>query len=379
MNLTQIIQEKAFELGFDIVNAIPISPSMTIDVYTNWLNLGYAGKMSYLEKHLNKKKDLRYVMPETLSLITLAINYHTLSLPQESKMDPMRGIISSYAWGDDYHEIIREKLEKLRNFIENTVHHQKESRVYVDTGPILEREYAQRAGLGWFGKNSMLINKQKGSWLFLSEILLDIELKTLPSLPQASCGTCTHCIDACPTNAIVADRQVNSQDCISYLTIELKGNIPSKLRPAIGNLIFGCDICQEVCPWNRKAPLSQEPAFQPRAENILPHLIDLMMLTQEEFSRRFKKSPIKRTKRRGFLRNVAIALGNWGSPQAIPALIHGLNDMEPLIRSHSAWALGQISSAASRQALKAALVSETESTVQQEIQEALANHDTPLP
>ena len=264
MNLTQAIKHKALELGFELVNVIPVAPSTTINIYAQWLALGYSGTMAYLEKHFEKKQDLRKVMPQTLSLVSLAMNYHTISIPEEEKSNPSKGVLSSYAWGEDYHQVIREKLEQLRTYIETTSPHQEDSRVYVDTGPILEREYAQHAGLGWLGKNSMLINWEKGSWFFLAEILLDIELEYNAAIPLGDCGNCTRCLDACPTKAIVSDRQVDARRCLSYLTIELKETIPQEFRPAMGNLIFGCDICQEVCPWNRKAPISQEPGFQPK-------------------------------------------------------------------------------------------------------------------
>lgn len=378
MRLTQKIRKKALELGFELVNIVPASPSQTIDVYAQWLEKGYAGKMGYLNKHFERKKDLRHVMPEIKSLVTLAINYHTISLTESEKQDPSQGIISSYAWGDDYHDVVRAKLEQLRTFIEATIPHQKKSRVYVDTGPILEREYANRGGLGWLGKNSMLINWQKGSWFFLAEILLDIELEYDLQPPLGDCGNCTRCIDACPTDAIIKEQQIDSRRCISYLTIELKGAIPQALRPSMKNLIFGCDICQDVCPWNRKAPISLEEGFLPRPENKMPKLISIMSLTQEEFSKRFKKSPIKRTKRRGLLRNVAIALGNWGDPLAIPALAHGIHDHEPLIRSHSAWALGQICHSESKEILNNALLNEEDEEVRQEIKEALLSHCNPV-
>ncbi len=379
MNLTQEIKNKAQELGFELVNVIPVSPSTTIDIYAQWLALGYSGKMAYLDKHFEKKQDLRKVMPQTLSLVSLAMNYHTISIPEDEKNNPSKGVLSSYAWGEDYHQVIREKLEQLRTYIETTSPHQEDSRVYVDTGPILEREYAQHAGLGWLGKNSMLINWEKGSWFFLAEILLDIELEYNAAIPLGDCGNCTRCIDACPTKAIVSDRQVDARRCLSYLTIELKEAIPQEFRPAMGNLIFGCDICQEVCPWNRKAPISQELGFQPRKNNLMPDLIDLMFLSQEEFSRRFKNSPVKRAKRRGFLRNVAVALGNWGNSQAIPALKHGLSDKESLIKSHSAWALGQIDHPDAKKTLEDALILEKEPAVIQEIQDALLAQRTPKP
>ena len=228
------------------------------------------------------------------------------------------------------------------------------SRSFVDSGPVLEREIAQRAGLGWIGKHSNLINWEKGSWFFLAELLVDFPLEANLPFTRVDCGTCTICIEACPTEAIIADRTVDARRCISYLTIELKGAIPLELRPKMGNLIFGCDICQEVCPWNKEAPKSPESKLLPRPENVAPELTELMKLDQSAFSERFRNSPIKRTKRRGLLRNVAIALGNWAHESAIPALSDGLQDPEPLIRSHAAWALGRISASQAKIKLKAA-------------------------
>ena len=375
--LTEKIKNKARNLGFDLVHVLPVLPSQSINIYGQWLAKGYSGDMGYLNRHFEKKQDLRNVMPETLSLISLGINYYTVSIPESEKNSSSKGKISSYAWGTDYHLLVREKLEALRQFIKETIPRQKNSRVYVDTGPILEREYAYRAGLGWLGKNSMLINWKEGSWFFLAEILLDTKLIYDAVVPRGDCGNCTKCLEACPTDAIVPEGQIDARRCISYLTIELKGPIPQQFRSSMGNLVFGCDICQEVCPWNNKASISREPGFRPRAENIMPELIPLMYLTQDEFNIRFKNSAVKRAKRRGFLRNVAIALGNWGSPLAIPALNHGLQDAEPLIRSHSAWALGQIEHADAKTILEEASRNEHHTGVIQEIQDALSVQRAP--
>ncbi|MDE0042905.1 MAG: tRNA epoxyqueuosine(34) reductase QueG, partial [Candidatus Poribacteria bacterium] len=263
------------------------------------------------------------------------------------------------------------KLRELTEFIDETGSKKLKQKIYVDTGPIIEREYAQKAGMGWIGKNTNFINWQSGSWHFLAELLVSIELEYDWQLPQGSCGTCTLCIKACPTDAIVAPNVLDSRLCISYLTIELKDSIPSELRPQMGNLIFGCDICQEVCPWNSKATPSTEPGFYPREENIAPKLLSLMDMTQAEFSKRFKNSPIKRAKRRGFLRNVAVALGNWGSRRAVPALKRALNDDEALVREHAAWALGVIGSGSAKESLDTRLGVETEAQVIREIKDAL--------
>ena len=370
-SLTRLLREKANELGFDMVGAIPVSRSKTIDIYNAWLKKGYAGSMAYLERHAELKEDPRQLLPETMSLLALGFNYKTVD-PSEQSQRPDIGCISRYAWGDDYHELIRSKLNALEDYLCLELNVGKISHSIVYSGSILEWEVAHRAGLGWIGKHSNLINWKKGSWFFLAELLIDVQLETDLPFTRVDCGTCTICIEACPTDAIIADRTLDARLCISYLTIELKGTIPVELRPKMANLIFGCDICQEVCPWNRDAPQSQEIGLMPRPVNIAPRLIDLMKLDQTAFSKRFRKSPVKRSKRSGFLRNVAVALGNWANPGAIPALSLGLDDKEALVRSHSAWALGQIPDLQAKTKLEEAKIIEKNSEVLQEIEAALA-------
>ncbi|MGK5090498.1 tRNA epoxyqueuosine(34) reductase QueG [Deltaproteobacteria bacterium TL4] len=369
--LSEKIVIKAHELGFELVGIIPAGPSQTIDFYKQWLKNEYHGKMQYLQQHLDHKKDPGTLLAEVRSMVVLGMNYQTILLPDSLKQEPSQGRVSHYAWGEDYHEIIRSKLQALQNHIASQQSDTVQIRTYVDTGPLLEREYAQLAGLGWRGKNSNLIHGKKGSYFFLAEMLLSIPLKPVILSPSGSCGTCTRCIEACPTQAIVEAYTLDSRRCLSYLTIELKESIPLELRPLMGNHIFGCDRCQEVCPWNRVAEKSMEPGFQPRSGNVMPDLKALMFLTPEAFSQRFKGSPIKRAKRRGLLRNVAVALGNWGSLEALPALKHGLNDPENLIRTHSAWALGKTGSRQAQQLLLKRLEQEPNAEVQQEIIKAL--------
>ena len=385
-SLRKQIYERANELGFELVGITPAAHSETIARYRQWIESGYAGEMRYLEKHLPLKVDVRRLLTEAKSVISLAMNYYTLDPPETLTQDHGRGQISRYAWGDDYHELIRERLLELVTFIKQTAESELRTRVCVDTAPIIEREYAQRAGIGWIGKNTNLIHWRSGSWYFLAEVLIDVALE--PDTPdlRGSCGTCTRCIEACPTDAIIEPNLLDSRLCISYLTIELKESIPKALRPKIGNLIFGCDICQEVCPWNSKAVPTIEPAFQPRDGNLAPKLLSLVDMTQQEFSRRFKGSPIKRAKRRGFLRNVLVAIGNWGTrrsetshhddrdrgvAEAVPALEGALADHEPLIRSHAAWALGKIGGETAKQVLQTRLTVETDRDVITEIQDAL--------
>ena len=369
--LTQQIQAHAKELGFELVGVTPAAHSETIARYREWIENGYAGKMHYLEKHLSLKTDVRQLLTEAKSVISLAMNYYTLDPPKALAQDPGRGQISRYAWGDDYHELIRERLLELVTFIKQTAESELKTRVCVDTAPIIEREYAQKAGIGWIGKNTNLIHWRSGSWYFLAEVLVNIVLESDTPELRGSCGTCTRCIEACPTDAIIEPNLLDSRRCISYLTIELKESIPKALRPEIGNWVFGCDICQEVCPWNSKAVSTTETGFQPRDGNLTPKLLSLVGMTQEEFSRRFKGSPIKRAKRRGFLRNVLVAIGNWGTQRAVPALKDALADDEPLVRSHAAWALGRIGGNAAKRTLQKRLTVETEQDVITEIQEAI--------
>ena len=377
LTLTQQIHARANKLGFELVGITPAAQSETIARYRQWIENGYAGKMGYLERHLPLKVDVRQLLTEAKSVISLAMNYYTLDPPKALAEDPARGQISRYAWGDDYHDVIRQRLSELVDFIQKTAETELKTRVCVDTAPIIEREYAQKAGIGWIGKNTNLIHWRSGSWYFLAEVLIDIDLESDTAPLRGSCGTCTRCIEACPTDAIIEPNLLDSRLCISYLTIELKESIPKTLRPKIGNLIFGCDICQEVCPWNSKAVPTDEPAFQPRDGNLTPKLLSLIGMTQQEFSRRFKGSPIKRTKRRGFLRNVLVAIGNWGEPRAVPALKDALTDAEPLVRSHAAWALGKIGGDTAKQILQTRLTVETEQEVITEIQDALLETDQP--
>ena len=370
-SLKEQIHARANELGFELVGIIPVAQSETIARYREWIENGYAGKMHYLEKHLSLKTDVRQLLAEAKSVISLAMNYYTLDPSEALAQDPGRGQISRYAWGDDYHGLIRERLLDLVTFIKQTAESELKTRVCVDTAPVLEREYAQKAGIGWIGKNTNLIHWRSGSWYFLAEVLVNIALESDTPELRGSCGTCTRCIEDCPTDAIIEPNLLDSRLCISYLTIELKESIPKALRPKMGNLIFGCDICQEVCPWNSKAFPTTETAFQPRDGNLAPELLSLVGMTQQEFSRRFKGSPIKRAKRRGFLRNVLVAIGNWRAQRAVPALKGALADDEPLVRSHAAWALGRIGGETAKQILQTRLTIETEQDVITEIQDAL--------
>ncbi|MBA4157989.1 MAG: tRNA epoxyqueuosine(34) reductase QueG [Gemmatimonadetes bacterium] len=348
--LTARIRERAQELGFDAVGFAPLGRSEHGDAYARWVEAGHAGEMGYLarEDAVAKRRDPSLVLPGGRSAVVVAKGYSGEAEQPDALHDPSRAIFARYARGDDYHEILKPRLIELQEWIGREVT-PVGGRAYVDTGPVLERELAARAGLGWFGKNTMLIQPQRGSYYFLGVILLDVPLPADPPFEREHCGTCTRCLDGCPTGALLGRDasgapRMDARRCISYLTIELKGPIPRELRPLIGNRIYGCDICQEVCPHNntRFVQITSEEAFWPRQGVHGDRLIELMEMDQAEFARRFKNSPVKRAKRRGLLRNVAVALGNWGAPEAVPVLLAALQDDEPLIRGHAAWALGRI-------------------------------------
>jgi epoxyqueuosine reductase len=365
------IKRRALELGFDLVGIAPAERPAHADFYLDWLSRGYAGAMTYLSRAdaVERRLDPSAALPGARSIIAVAINYYNADLGPLN--DAARFEIARYARGTDYHTVFEEKLQQLAESLRELCGDGTRTRSYVDYGPVLERDHAQRAGLGWIGKNTVLINPTIGSYLLLGEILTDAELEPdEPFLPD-HCGTCERCIEACLTGAIVAPRELDARLCISYLTIELRGPIPRELRPLIGNRIFGCDICQEVCPWNREAPATREPRFQPRDDLTGPDLIRLGSLSEAEFGDRYSDTALERARRRSFLRNVAVALGNWGDPAAVPALVRSLNDDEPLVRGHAAWALGRVATPEACSALRERLQIEDDDGVGEEIQLAL--------
>lgn len=333
--LKQAIKEKARQLGFVLAGVTSSEPPAHFNVFENWLHQNMHGNMQYLaeERSRIRRADPKQILPECKSILVVAIPYSPL--PRQSSSFR----IAAYALGDDYHDILPARLKEIVDFIEEKVGHSIPNRYYTDTGPVLERELAQRAGLGWIGKNSMLINPQAGSTFFLAEILLGIELEPDDSFPTDHCGTCNRCITACPTQCILPNRTIDARRCISYLTIELKEEIPEELRSQMGEWIFGCDICQQACPWNRFS-LPAASAFEPKIP--LPVLTSDLLLSSVEFNQRFKKSPIKRTKRRGYLRNFSIAVGNTGNEKDIPLLQQASQDEEPLVKSHAKWAIQHI-------------------------------------
>ena len=339
MSIESLLRAQAYGLGFDLVGFTRLGPADTADRYAQWIERGHAGEMAYLERGAEKRQDSRRPFPGASSAVVVGMNYGGREPP---------GPVARYARGDDYHDIMTAKLRELHEWLSSHVGRDVGGKAYVDTGPILERDLARKAGLGWFGKNTNLINPAFGSFFFLGVLVLDCELVPDEPFEADRCGSCTRCIEACPTDAITAPRELDATRCISYLTIELKGAIPEELREPIGALIYGCDICQDVCPWNVKfAPaLDERSPYASRAvlAGKEPRQLarELLGMTQEEFSRAFSKSPMKRAKLRGLKRNAAVVLGNVGTPADTDVLANAVDDDTPLAREHAAWALRQI-------------------------------------
>ena len=349
-SLAQSIKAEARRLGFALAGITTPDPPPHWSVFENWLAMGRHGQMTYLadERSRARRLDPRQILPECRSILVLGVRYPAPETTPPAEGQTPHGRVAAYAWGADYHLILPERLRTLVRFIETRVGHPIPNRWYTDTGPLLERDLAQRAGLGWIGKNTNLIHPRIGSYFLLAEILLGFDLEPDPPFAADRCGSCKRCIEACPTQCILPDRTLDARRCISYLTIELKGEIPLDLRERMGQWVFGCDICQMVCPWNRFAAPSGDPLFAPRPSVPRPNLIAELSLNPQEFNRKFKNSPIQRARRRGYLRNVAIALGNAAEhslsrdPAALPALREALRDFEPLVRVSSAWAIAHI-------------------------------------
>jgi epoxyqueuosine reductase len=382
--LAAMIRERAEALGFDLVRVTTAEPLPEAeDALKTRIAAGYFEGMDWLTAaRAEVSANPRALLPTARSVIALGVFYLT-----DAPLDPItpgepHGRISRYAWGDDYHEVIRARLDALAAYIrELAPPGEEKSIVFCDTGRMVDRAVAQRSGLGWYGKNTNILSKGWGSWVFLAELVTSLELEPDPPL-MASCGRCEICLHACPTQAFVAPYVLDARRCISYLTIEHRGAIPIELRPLMGAHIFGCDICQEVCPVNHVAERRLRVAgrlggpgeplmFRPRAA-ASPALIPLLKLDEEGFRERFRHSPIKRAKRRGLLRNVCVALGNIGDPAAIPALIEALSDAEPLVRGHAAWALGSLNAEDARPALQSLAAEDPEPSVQAEARYALS-------
>jgi epoxyqueuosine reductase len=339
------IQQCARELGFDDCRFATANPPATARQFEEWLARQHHGEMAYLARNAHKRIDPQQVLANAKSIISLAVAYgendRIRNDTQQLTRNTTTGLLARYARFDDYHDVIGEKLKGLTAFVDRLGGAATRSLWYVDTGPFLERDLAQRAGVGFVGKHTNLISRKLGNWIFLAEIITTLELA--PDAPEKNrCGSCTRCLAACPTAAITAPFQLDARRCISYLTIELKGSIPAELRPAIGNRIYGCDDCLAVCPWNRFAQQGSLMQAHARHDLATPDLLELLSLDDDAFKRRFQGTPILRTKRRGLLRNVCVALGNIGDASALPALYRAKSGPEPLIAEHAAWAIEQV-------------------------------------
>jgi epoxyqueuosine reductase len=334
------IQQRARELGFDDCRFATADPPGHALEFRRWLAEKKHGEMGYLERNAAKRIDPGKVLPGARSIICLAVSYHRSDEPSTPSI-PHSGTVARYARYRDYHDILGERLKELARFIDESAGQDTRSLWYVDTGPLLERDFAQRSGLGFIGKHTNVISRRLGNWIFLAEIITTLDVE--PDAPEKNrCGSCTRCLTACPTTAITAPFQLDARRCISYLTIELKGSIPVELRPAVGNRIYGCDDCLEACPWNRFAREGALMREHAKPELTAPDLLELLALDEAAFKRRFAGTPLLRTKRRGLLRNVCVALGNIGDASALPALQKAAADPEPLIVEHARWAMEQI-------------------------------------
>jgi epoxyqueuosine reductase len=371
----QAVKSRAVELGFNLVGVTPAIPSPRLDAYERWIAQHMHGEMGYMarEDRVARRRDLNVILPGVRSLIVVGLDYHALSVPDDILNDPGRGRIAAYAWGLDYHDLIAPRLETLAAWLRQYTGRQVAHRVYVDTGAILERSHAQQAGLGFTGKNTMLIDPRRGSFFFLGELLTALEFDDYDRPGRESlCGTCTRCLVACPTHAFPKPYILDARRCISYLTIEHKGVIDRALRPMMGNWIFGCDICQDACPFNRFALPTGEAAFWPtEVDRAAPPLLDLLQLDEDAFKVRLGGSPLARIRRERLVRNACVAAGNWGDEQAVLALIGLLRDASPLVRGHAAWALGRIGGEAARAALSGAQRHEADPQVREELRFAL--------
>jgi len=331
------IKSYARSLGFTLVGIAPVVPSPESNFYTEWLARGYAGEMHYLERGSAARMDPNVVLPGVQSVVVCAINYNT-DRPRTT-MDRMRAWVSRYAWGADYHDTIKPKLDELARWIQAQAPGQ--TRTYVDTGPVNERVFAKYAGIGWFGKNTCIIDEKAGSWLFLGCILTDLQLDTDAPVPDR-CGSCTRCIDACPTDAILAPYILDSRKCISYTTIELRGEIPETERDGIGHHLYGCDICQDVCPWNRRAPMSLSEEFQPKPGLFWPEIEELLRNDEEQWKEMIRGTAMRRAKVKGLLRNLMVVTGNSGVGRFKTTLARFLDHSDDVVRSHAKWALEKL-------------------------------------
>lgn len=339
VDFTAELKQEALRIGFSLVGVCPAIEPASLHHLEHWLDAGYAGKMRYLPERRGAYRHPRNVLEGVRSLVMLATNYRTAE-PRPAAAG--QGRVARYAWGSvDYHDLIRERLKQLCDWM-STRDSTIRARGVVDTAPLLERAFGQLAGLGWIGKNTMLINRELGSWFFLAALLVDRELAYDAPYPANHCGTCTACLDACPTQALIQPHLLDATRCISYLTIEHHSAIPAHHHTGMGAWIFGCDICQEVCPWNRSTQVSTESSFAPRSDMDPVDLIDCFGLDADAFRQRYRHTPLWRSQRRCLLRNAAIILGNQRDSKAIPILMRGKADADEIVRGACMWALNQI-------------------------------------
>ena len=337
----RLVEAQAYGLGFDLVGVAALGPVATAPAFERWLDAGRAGEMEYLARGADMRRDARLPVPGATHAIVVALDY--------GGREPS-GPVARYARGLDYHDLMVDRLRALQDALGERAGAPVAGRAYVDTGPLLERDLARRAGLGWFGKSTMLIHPRRGSFFFLGALLVAAELEASAPFEDDRCGTCTRCLDACPTGALVGPHELDATRCVSYLTIEAKGAIPEALRPLVGELLYGCDVCQDVCPFNVKfAQELREPAFAARealaGRDARSLAREILGMTQEEFSAAFRGSPMKRAKLRGLKRNAAVVLGNGGTADDVDVLTRALDDEEPLVREHAVWALGRLDAA----------------------------------
>ena len=365
------IRKFAISLGFNLVGITDAEPFLEDEaIALKRVRDGYMGGLPwYTEERVKKMNRPMELLPGARSVISLATSYY---IDQPDEPDSLKGKVSRYAWGEDYHEVLKEKLRKFCSGLEDIVGFPVKTRIFVDDGPMNDRAAAFRSGVGWFGKNTNILTPSHGSWVFLAQVITNLSLKKDIPLKK-TCGNCVRCIDDCPTGAIVAPYTIDNERCISYLTIELKGVIPLDLRPLMGDWVFGCDICQDVCPVNLKAKKGNIDPFKKKSGFSAPELIPLLKMDQKTFSETFRNSPIKRAKRIGLQRNACVALGNSKDPQAISALSEALYQSEVLVRIHAAWALGQIGGEKSLISLTKALENESDKDVLVEIELAIKN------
>ena len=376
---TKALKDKAAAMGFNLVGITPAEPAPTLDAYFRWIEAGMHGSMGYMARpdRQDRRRDLNVIVPGVRSLVLVGVDYSNALRSQFSEAElanPARGRIASYAWGVDYHDIVTPQLEALAEWLAQAAGESPSQRVYVDTGAILERAHGRQAGLGFTGKNTMLINRRRGSYFFLGEIVTTLEFDHYDQPERESlCGSCTRCLVACPTDAFSRPYVLDARRCISYLTIEQKGWIDPELRPLMGNWIFGCDVCQDVCPWQRFAVAGARVEFQAGGDidRAAPPLLDLLALDESGFEPRFAGSPLARIKRDRLARNACIAAGNWRDESAAEPLARLVSDPVPLVRGHAAWALARVVGDGAQSVLQAQLGRETDADVRGEIERAL--------